>query len=89
MLKKSETLILDVRTPEEFSTKHAPGALNIPITELKERLETESQLADRDKPIVVHCAKGSRSGKAMTILTDNGYTDLHDAKTLEEVLKNQ
>ena len=45
-------LILDVRSPEEFEEEHLPGAVNIPHTELPQRLaELE---AVRRKPIVVH-----------------------------------
>lgn len=87
VLKSSDTLILDVRTPEEFGVKHAFGAVNIPVNELENKLSKE--LPDLDKTIVVHCAKGGRSGKAMAILSDHGYTNLHDAKTLENVLTNQ
>ena len=46
------SLILDVRSPEEFEEEHLPGAFNIPHTELPERL---SELeAARRKPIVVY-----------------------------------
>ncbi len=45
-------LILDVRTPEEFEEGHLPGSVNIPHTELRDRLSEIRP--SQDKPIVVH-----------------------------------
>jgi len=64
-------LILDVRNLGEFSQGHVPGALNIPIDELRSRLAE----VPRDKTIYVHCAVGFRGHLAVRILQQNGYTN--------------
>jgi phage shock protein E len=61
-------VILDVRTPAEFSTGHVPGAINIPHTELPARVG-ELDLA-RDREIVVYCERGGRAAQAESVLHD-------------------
>jgi len=64
-------LILDVRTPEEFSSGHVPDAVNIPYDTLASRLpELES---DRGRPVIVYCESGRRAGKATSVLLGAGY----------------
>lgn len=65
----SETIILDVRTPAE--TKHGvvTGAINIPVDELRERLDE----LDKNKQIIVNCAVGVRAYIACRILKQNGF----------------
>lgn len=67
-----EALILDVRTPAEFATGHLPGALNIPHTELRERME-EVHAAAGDRPVRVHCQSGVRSYLAERALRAEGF----------------
>jgi rhodanese-related sulfurtransferase len=50
-LLNGEVLVLDVRTPEEYRFSHAPGALNIPLRELEQRLDE----LPRDRPIITYC----------------------------------
>ena len=69
-----ETILVDVRTPEEYALGSLPDAINIPIDTLRERL---SELP-ADKPIVVTCAVGLRGYLAYRILTQNGYTNVHN-----------
>ncbi len=67
-------LILDVRTPEEFSSGHVPDAVNIPHDALASRLpELES---DRDRPVIVYCERGGRASKATSVLLDAGYENV-------------
>ncbi len=67
-------VVLDVRTPEEFSAGHVPGAINIPHTELAERI-AELQGA-RDSDIVVYCRTGRRTDEALGVLQKSGFTRL-------------
>ena len=67
-------LILDVRTPEEYAAGHLPGAINIPHTEVADRL-SELQ-ADRGTEIAVHCQSGRRAGMAEEALAAAGFTGL-------------
>jgi len=71
------TLVLDVRSREEFAQGHLSGALNIPHLELRARLHEVSALAGR-RAISVHCASGVRSYLATRVLLSEGY----DARNL-------
>lgn len=69
-------LVLDVRTPEEFSAGHIPGAVNIPYDQLESRLAELP--AEPDTEIVVHCKSGRRAGIAEETLSRAGYKNLKD-----------
>lgn len=63
-------VIIDVRTPAEFSGGHVAGSVNIPLNEIPNRLGTY----DASKPIVFCCASGGRSGQATSFASSKGYT---------------
>ena len=67
--------LLDVRTPEEFADSHIEGAINIPVSELGERL---AELGPKNGPVVVYCQRGNRSAKAMALLTAAGFESVFD-----------
>ncbi len=60
--------ILDVRKPTEFESEHIKGAINIPLSEIENRLNE----LDSDKNYIIHCAAGYRSMMAASILKNNG-----------------
>ena len=72
--KDTSTVILDVRTPEEFAKGHVPGAINIPHSHLPARVSEVADAADKD--IVLYCATGVRSEQAAARLRENGFTRL-------------
>ncbi|MBA8817603.1 NADPH-dependent 2,4-dienoyl-CoA reductase/sulfur reductase-like enzyme/rhodanese-related sulfurtransferase [Microbacterium halimionae] len=59
--------LIDVRSAAEFAAGSIPGALNIPVDELRERLDELP-----DGPVVVHCQVGQRGHTAARILTQHG-----------------
>src|SRR5574344_2342972 len=61
--------LLDTRTPMEYSMGHADGFINIPVDELRERLDE----LDKSKPVYVICQSGLRSYIASRILMGNGF----------------
>lgn len=61
--------LLDVRTPEEYAASHIPGALHIPLDELRARLDE----LDRATPYYVHCQSGLRSYVACRILSQHRF----------------
>ena len=66
---------IDVRTPDEIkSTGAMPGFINIPVDELRDRM----QEIPKDKPIILTCAIGLRGYIAYRILTQNGYADVRN-----------
>ena len=60
--------LLDVRTPDEFSLNTLPGAVNIPLDELRDRLDE----LPKDKMIYTFCAVGLRGYLAYRILVQHG-----------------
>lgn len=74
MEEESDYIILDVRTPEEYSERHIPGAVNIP----NESIGTEEipELPDREQLILVYCRSGNRSKQASGKLAALGYTNI-------------
>lgn len=72
-------LLIDVRTPQEFSEGNIEGALLIPVDELSSRLDEIE--AYKDKPVLVYCRSGNRSVTASNILIENGFTDVHNLLT--------
>lgn len=67
----SKQMLLDVRTPAEFSTGSMPGAVNIPLANLRRRLEE----LPRDKQIVVFCRVGLIAYNAARVLQAHGFTN--------------
>lgn len=61
--------LLDTRTPGEYAAGHIERYINIPVDELRERLDE----IDSDKPVYVICQSGIRSYIASRILTQNGF----------------
>ena len=68
-LVKNGAIILDVRTPAEFSTGHIAASLNIELQMLNSSLAI---LKAKHKPMIVVCRSGSRSGIAINILKNAG-----------------
>lgn len=65
-------LLLDVRNPREWSTRHIRGSMNVPLNHLQSRIAE----IPRDRRIAVHCAGGYRSSIAASILHQSGITNL-------------
>jgi rhodanese-related sulfurtransferase len=70
-------LLVDVRTPWEYGRGHLPGALNVPVGEIAERVEE----LRRGLPVVVYCAAGVRSRSAAEILRRAGVEPVHNLGT--------
>ncbi len=66
--------LLDVRTQGEFDSGHIPGAVLIPVQQLKSRMAE----VPNDRPIIVYCLTASRSAEAAAMLSAEGYKDVFD-----------
>jgi len=66
--------ILDVRAEGEWGTGHIEGSVNLPLTYLKGRIAEVPE----GRPLIVHCAGGYRSAVAISILENQGFTDVID-----------
>jgi rhodanese-related sulfurtransferase len=65
-------VLLDVRSAAEYAAGHLPGALNVPHTELRGRLEE----VPSGRPIWAYCASGFRSYLALRVLRQHGWDDV-------------
>ena len=70
--RREAMVVLDVRGAAEFDAGHIPGARNIPVGHLSDRLD---EIA-RDKPVVVHCQSGARSAIAASVLQARGFANV-------------
>jgi len=68
-----DEMILDVRNASEFSEGHLSGAVNVPYTRLKSRLDE----LPRDKRLYIHCGSGKRAALAASFLRLEGFDALH------------
>lgn len=78
-------VLLDVRTPEEYSQDHIEGSVNLPLPHLLR--EIGSVVKDKETVILCHCLSGVRSGSAVSRLKRMGYRaynigSIHRAKKL-------
>jgi rhodanese-related sulfurtransferase len=73
-LVQSGALLVDVRSREEYGAGHVPGAINLPVQELPRRMAE----LPRDKPLVLYCRSGHRSGRATDMLRQAGYSGVHN-----------
>jgi phage shock protein E len=71
-------VLLDVRTAEEYAGRHLDKSVNIPVDTLNAQMSEIEKLTsgDKSKPIVVYCQAGGRAGRAKTMLTAAGYTQV-------------
>jgi hydroxyacylglutathione hydrolase len=72
MARDNGVQIVDVRSPDEWSKGHLPGALHIPLAALPDRLGE----LNRSAPIVLHCKGGSRSSIATSFLQSQGMASV-------------
>ena len=69
-----DTLLIDVRTPLEYAQGHLAGSLNIPHEQVE---DIASAIGDqKDRPVILFCRSGARSGMALGLLLQQGYTNL-------------
>ncbi len=75
-LVKNGGLLIDVRDKEEFDSGHIKGAINLPVDEIRKRLEEIT--VPKDHSIYVNCQVGLRAHIAIRILQGNGYTNVYN-----------
>ena len=72
------TVLVDVRSPQEYKEGHLDGSINIPLYDLERNCEELKM--DKEKIIILYCQYGSRSHRALKILENNGYKHLYQIK---------
>ncbi|MFO1352778.1 MAG: rhodanese-like domain-containing protein [Gammaproteobacteria bacterium] len=75
LINDQDTLILDVSDSSEYKAGHIPEARHIPHQELAQRFK--EILKFKDKPVIVYCRSGNRSGPAGARLKKEGFAQVH------------
>ncbi|MDX5326347.1 MAG: rhodanese-like domain-containing protein [Bacteroidota bacterium] len=75
-LKQGEGILLDVRTPEEYSQGHLEGAMHIDF--YGQDFQNEISKLDKDTPVYVYCRSGGRSGKTMDMMKQMGFKEVYN-----------
>ena len=78
LMNQGSTLVLDVRDGNEFAAGHLPRARHIPLAELDKRVEEIGKYKER--PVIVTCQSGMRSGRAGKLLRTAGFTTVYELK---------
>ncbi len=73
-MDKTAVTLIDVRTADEFATGAIGGAINIPLDDLRDRLDS----IPRDKPVILYCGVGLRGYLASNILRQRGFDDVRN-----------
>jgi phage shock protein E len=72
-LEDGNYVLVDVRTANEYQQGYIPGAVNLPLQALPERLP---QLKDKEQKLVVYCRSGRRAAKAINYMHEQGYKNI-------------
>ncbi len=73
-------VVIDVRTPDEWSSGHLENAMNV---EWQDILNISNSVT-KDEKIYLYCRSGNRSGRATQILIDAGYSNVTNAGSLKQ-----
>ena len=72
--EKAYSVMIDVRTDEEWNAGYIEGAIHIPLSEIERDIENYE--ISKDEEILLYCRSGNRSGRAKVILDELGYTNV-------------
>lgn len=91
MEKEEGYILIDVRTKGEYESGYIPGAINIPLSNIDEKII--SSLPDKSQMILVYCRSGNRSREASDKLSKLGYTNILEIGGINawkgEIVKNK
>lgn len=73
MAEEGQIQLIDVRTPAEHKEARLANAKLLPLNTLEARLHE----LDKQRPVLIYCASGGRSGQALTYLESQGYNAKH------------
>lgn len=71
-----DVVIIDVRSPQEYREYHLRYAINIPVYEIKQKIE--KIISQKSTKILVYCKSGERSKKTVQILKNKGYNNVYN-----------
>lgn len=68
----NHSIIIDVRSPQEFAGGHLEGAVNVPLDQMQQWLDAHADL-EKSSEIMLYCQSGARSGVACSFLRQQGF----------------
>ncbi|HWP90893.1 MAG TPA: rhodanese-like domain-containing protein [Thermodesulfobacteriota bacterium] len=74
--KNPDFVILDVRTPEEFSEGHIENAVNLDF--YSDNFKEDLEKLDKNKTYITHCRSGSRSAKTLNLMKELGFKEAYN-----------
>jgi rhodanese-related sulfurtransferase len=74
LINQKDAVVIDVREPAEFAQSHILNSRNVPLGEIEARLKELERY--KDKPVIVACATGNRSGSAAAVLRKHGFASV-------------
>ncbi|MFZ6692133.1 rhodanese-like domain-containing protein [Undibacterium sp. SXout20W] len=86
-MNQGKTLVLDVRSVEEFAEGHLPNAKNIPLADLNNRLKEIEK--SKNTVVITVCAQGVRSSNAAALLSKAGFAQVFSLEGGVEAWKTQ
>ncbi len=75
LMNHDDAVMLDIRDNKAFHAGHIPGARNVPVADLAKRSADLNRF--KDKPVIVYCDTGVRSGAAGASLKKAGFAKVH------------
>jgi rhodanese-related sulfurtransferase len=70
LINREDALVVDVREPGEYGAGHILGARNVPLSRLADAADLGKR---KDRPLILYCDSGDRSGKAISVLKKQGF----------------
>ena len=76
LINRSDALVVDLRSADDYAKGHILGARNIPLADLERRAGELEKL--KAKPLILHCADGNRTGGGVAVLRAKGFDKAHN-----------
>lgn len=77
LMKKKNTVLLDVRTEQEYKEGHIPGSIQVDVLQTGD-FNTKIGSLEKNKTYLVYCRSGKRSAQAIQIMQQAGFRKLYD-----------
>ena len=76
LINRSDALVVDLRSTEDYAKGHILGAKNIPLADLERRAGELDK--HKSKPLILHCGDGNRAGGGVAALRKKGFDSVHN-----------
>lgn len=81
------SIIIDVRSPQEFAGGHLETAVNVPLDQMQQWLDSHADL-EKSSEIMLYCQSGARSAIACSFLRQQGFSQASNGGSMAALLMN-